>query len=234
MFKVARLFLRLFVLGMFCLGLFITTSVPIYMALHKRVSTVQSSDELPKYGTPPKNPQLAPIIKLADKDDDMFCTAFVIDANYALTAAHCLVDDSGEMTTDEIHILKEDDTDTKVRAKPVGVDLRMDVGLIRGDFNNFKFLAVNFYSFSIAEVKAEYYAFGYPAGQKHLSIIPFYPEANNDFFIAGKGFLIPGMSGGPLVDVTHKVVVGINSSVDKGVVNFASPIGALGAFGIEP
>jgi hypothetical protein len=54
----------------------------------------------------------------------------------------------------------------------------------------------------------------------------------NYFKVAGKGHLIPGMSGGPVINELS-VAVGINSSVLEDMV-FISPLeGMLGLFNLE-
>jgi hypothetical protein len=54
------------------------------------------------------------------------------------------------------------------------------------------------------------------------------------FSIAGRGFLIPGMSGGPVIDVKHGTVLAVNSAATNGFVLVAPVMGILGSFGIEP
>lgn len=205
----------------------------LLLVLPVSAKSVVVEPDLPKLGTPPSDPQYDPIIKLAIKDD-AFCSAFVIDANYALTAGHCIDNGFGGMLEDEIQIQLEDGTDSKITAKAVGINNRTDVGLIKGDFNKFQFLIVNFYTFPINVREGDYVTCGYPYGQKRLTCVRFVPVNNSYFAIAGKGFLMPGMSGGPMIDLNTGVVLGVNISVGEGLVNAASTIGSLGAFGIEP
>lgn len=198
---------------------------------------IDKVDNLPIYGKNPKQTAMYdPIVKLAKKGDP-FCTAFVIDANYALTAAHCISDAGGNLRGGTVQILLFDDMNSGVIAKPVAVNNRVDAGLVRGDFSNFKLLQVDFYEYSILteySTEDKFEACGYPYGQRYLTCTPFYPRSNSGFAIAGHSFLIPGMSGGPLINTRTGRVVGINIAMGHGWAYAASTLGLLGAFGIEP
>lgn len=200
-----------------------------------QVESVEVEPDLPKFGTVPKQPTIHPIVKLAYEStpDDPFCTAFVIDANYALTAAHCLTNERGRLNKETLKILNEKD-EVVTEAKAVGANNRMDVGLIKGDFNKFQIFLVDFYNFPLMSRAGKYLTCGYPYGQRHLTCVPFIPVQNTYFDISGKGYIVPGMSGGPMIDVANNIVLGVNVSVGPGLVNVASVIGVLGAFGIEP
>lgn len=188
--------------------------------------------DLPKYGTPNENPIHNPIIQL-HRDGRGFCSAVVIDANYALTADHCLRGFMG-MNSDPIQIHDELGKATGVEARAVGIAGRVDVGLIKGDFRRFKFLRPDFYGFTPTNAPGEYRTCGFPGLQDRLTCTVFIPTHNSGFAIAGRGFLIPGMSGGPVIDLTNGVVIAVNSAATEGFVLVAPIMGVLGVFGIEP
>ena len=199
----------------------------------ERVKIVEKLDNLPKYGTMPKNQSLAPIVKLADEKGKFFCSAFIIDANYAMTAAHCLDDESGHLRKKEIQIQSADGK-ILLKAKAAAMNRSMDVGLVMGDFSNFKVLPVDFVEPEALIVNAPSMACGFPFGARIMTCSPFIPNGVQGFHISGIGQLVPGMSGGPVVNLATKNVIGINSAAGSGAVLVATPIGALAAFGIEP
>lgn len=198
---------------------------------------IDTVDNLPVYGKMPnKKPKFPPIVKLA-RGGKPFCTAFVIDANYALTAAHCISTTGGRLQSAPIQIFLENDFDTKVLALAAAVNNRMDAGLIKGDFSNFFLLKPEFYEYTIIskfDPSDEFRTCGYPWGQKHLTCVPFFPRTNFGFAIAGQGFMLPGMSGGPLIHRQTGRVVGINIAMGDGWAFVSSTMGLLGAFKIEP
>jgi len=209
--------------GLFFLGaLFITLSVLGPKSFYRKA-------DLPKYGQfSPKDAQHDPIVQLADETGDPFCTAFVIDSNYALTAAHCV-----EPNTSYTIIIPSEKTTDHSGFVAVGINNRVDVALIMGDFSNYKNMRVDFYGFTPANGPGKYATCGYPYLQRKLTCNNFVPRVINGFTLGGWGFLIPGMSGGPVLDMLHGHVIGINSSMGTSA-NIAPVLGALGAFGIEP
>ena len=177
------------------------------------------------------------IIKIAKVDDikDPFCSGFVIDENYIATATHCIKGSFSGPTSDKLAILDEWGNDTGARGMAVAVNDRVDVGLIQGDFKKFDRLKVNFYNYNVPRSSLDVFsACGYPYLQNKLTCTYFFPQTNVGFSIAGQGFLIPGMSGGPVINLKTGKVVGINSAMGDGYVYVAPTLGMLGAFGIEP
>lgn len=190
---------------------------------------------LPAYGTfSPKTEWVHHgLIKLS-RDGGAFCSAFVIDDKYAMTAAHCL--DAGlglGLNRKPLNILLENGTDSGVVATPVGMNNRVDVGLIMGDFSKFIPYRVDFYGFSPTNKFGDYRTCGYPYLQNKVTCTVFKPQGNSGFSLVGSGFLIPGMSGGPVIDIANGYVMGVNSAMGNGAY-IAPTLGALGTFGIEP
>jgi len=171
-----------------------------------------------------------------EKSGSRFCSGVVIDRNYILTAQHCIVV-KGKPTSELIKVRKADGSYTGIVAKAVGVNNRVDIGLIQGDFSELERLDVDFYNFTAYgyhEKFQGYISCGFPYLQNHVSCTSFFPQTNWGFSIAGQGFAIPGMSGGPVIDLTTNKVIAINSAMLDGYYIVAPTLGTLGAFGIEP
>lgn len=204
-------------------------------------STHQVRKNLPKFGTLPSNPVLNPVISIFSKDEfgeeRFHCTAFVIDANYAATAGHCVVDKDYRLFREPLSA-KSNEYEEHFPVEAVGAELRTDIGLIKGDFRNFKILRINTLNanYIVQGGKRDYTACGHPQGQKALSCTPFLLMHQHLFHLTGPGLLIPGMSGGPVIDVLTNEVVGINSQVtegDKGYVEMSPTLGFIGCFGLD-
>jgi hypothetical protein len=145
------------------------------------------------------------------KDEDGttgVCTAFVIDNNYAVTAAHCLVespkkllmwDDSGQFSQV-----------VTVAAYASGYDL----GLLLGDFTKFNKMNI------ITDQPVGNLLRGQPVlscGFPHGSHTGVCTQAqilgpHNGGLIA-EGEAYPGMSGGPVIEPTSMVVVALNTAL---------------------
>ena len=174
-------------------------------------------------------PKYNPVVHLNDKDG-FFCTGFVIDANYIATAGHCL-HDNNSLITEDINIISDTGEDTGVVAQAAGFATRSDFGLVTGDFSNFKYFAAEFQNFGFNE--KDYYTCGFPYGVKRMVCTPFNPVQTSYFSIFGRGFIIPGFSGGAVVRASDGVVVGINSAAREGGIIVYPLQGFLGIFGIE-
>lgn len=196
---------------------------------------------LPRVGTtrPFLNASIQPIVHIADKDGKAFCSGIVFDAQYVATAAHCLMDDGDSMRTDNLRILDAKGQDVGIVVKAAGVNLRMDYGIVLGDFRKFLLAPIDFYNAVFLE-PGPFIACGFAFGQKYASCSPFLPTGTIGFATEGQGMLIPGMSGGPVYNLTLKKVVAVNTAMTQDYTGVAggsivTPLtGLLGAFGIEP
>lgn len=164
------------------------------------------------------------IIRLHTEDGKFFCTGFVVDARYAVTAGHCLVNKK------PIRIFNSSSQDTKVVAQVAGFHDRVDYGVIKGDFSHFKhyvaeFDKVSFGSFNIA--------CGFPLGAKRMFCSYVAPMYTHRFGVKANGYLLPGNSGSPVINLETGRAVAVASSVaDDGIV-VVPLLGLPAAFGIE-
>lgn len=184
-----------------------------------------------KFGQSPTDPTYNPVIKITDENHKAFCSAFVIDANYAVTAGHCVGAMNGSLSKQKLHVILDSGEDANLTVKAAGFASRSDLGLILGDFNKFKPLATNLESFGFTE--AAYYTCGFPYTQKKMICTEFIPQKNSRFYIDGAGYMVPGMSGGPVINARTGVAVGVNSAVGEGIVEVTPLEGFKGCFGIE-
>lgn len=171
------------------------------------------------------------IIRLEHGDFGFYCTAVVIDGNYALTAAHCLNNEIGLMSDREIVIYDQNQTYTGVKAKAAAVDNTRDIGFIQGDFRDFEAAKVDFTGEDI-KVGMVMTACGFPSGQFIKFCVDLVLYGNYQFRYRTQGPpIFRGMSGGPVV-ASNGHVVGINSAVDNNSVIIAPLVGVLEILGL--
>lgn len=160
-----------------------------------------------------------------------YCTGVVIGDNYVLTASHCLIDEHGTMR-DKPMIVENDDGSIRVVAKPVGANLRLDWGLLKGDFH--KIPGAHLVSRDLT-IEPKLAACGYPYGSHPLYCATVFPVVNDLFMVKCGGMVFPGMSGGPVFDKAGEVV-GLNiqgyGADDGGGSAYTPTLGILAAFGI--
>jgi S1-C subfamily serine protease len=221
--------MKKFVLGFVsCILMIVAT---LYACSPNTISVVRN---LPRIGSvvTEEKPVHPAIIQLVDEKHGFFCSASVFDNQYAITAAHCLTGAFGGLRTARIIIKDSHGKDTKIRAKAVGINDRIDFGLIKGDFTKFNKVKIDSYHNHFLR-GGLFIACGFPQGQNKVSCEAFTPKTNYMFHTVGTSALVPGMSGGPVFDVLTNTVVGVNSAVGEGVVYVVPLVGFLGAFGIE-
>lgn len=184
------------------------------------------------YGTATRNDaRWEPIVRLVSPFG--YCSGWVVDANYVVTAGHCINND-GHLSKELVKIYDINGNYTSVVAKPVGLDERMDLGLLKGEFSNFKVLPTEFEQEGFPmDNPHTFTSCGYPLGQKKLSCTRVVPFKTNMFMMEVYGHLIAGESGGPVIDDVTGKAVGVNDAVGENSA-FVQPIqGALGLFGLE-
>lgn len=196
---------------------------------------IQVLEGLPKIRTVPQKPDasIPPVIQLLDKKGNFHCTAVVFDPQYAVTAAHCLADSDNDLLKEPFEVRDGLGKKTGVKALPVGLNRRIDFGILKGDFTRFKMAQINTEQngFFLGRM---FMACGFAYGQNTLTCTPFFPKNNAAFHTKGVGALVPGMSGGPVVDIESNTVIAVNSAVGDNEVYVVPLTGLLGAFGIQP
>lgn len=196
---------------------------------------VQTLPNLPPYLTndiSTNSPQKNGFVIRLHKDSDtekhrFFCSGFVISEIYAVTAAHCLYNESRVLSTGVIFIHNAVNVPLST-AQAVTVNIISDLGLIRGDFSRFNKLKLGI----LFDVTGPFLTCGFPYGDRGICtrFTPQFPRYN---FIGGQGALFPGMSGGPVIDIPTGAAVGVNSSTSDDSVNIAPLIGLFYAAHIE-
>lgn len=143
-------------------------------------------------------------------DGSTFCTGTVIGATTILTAAHCVMVDtgfSGPELRENIEIRPSNNAKVNVTANIYNVRHQMDQAILKGDFRQFN--ARKYISdpekLTILRDKSKLTACGYPLGGDFFCNTIYYKSPDN-FFWKVRGVLIPGMSGGPVFDENGNVV----------------------------
>lgn len=163
------------------------------------------------------------------------CSGVVIGSNYILTASHCIVDEQTGLMRDEVVTIQGDNGRVEVMGRTAGVNLRMDWGLIHGNFSSIP--ASHVLSTDVSKDKV-LRACGFPQGNHKIYCTILEPGLNDALLIKTRGIVWPGMSGGPVFDETG-TVVGLNIRVyelgdarDVGGSGISPTIGILANFGI--
>lgn len=176
----------------------------------------------------PTEPIYEPLVRLYQKGN-FICSAFIIDANYALTAAHCA--DVGE---EKLELYDVHDTKTNTPVKCVGSDKIRDVALLQGDFNKFGVLPVDFTGENQTNMMQKiFFSCGFPEGGSPFCSLSQFAGPYYFMVAASGGLLYGGMSGGPVVDVEQRRVMGVNSAISGGTLLFGSLIGMDAQFNIK-
>lgn len=173
-------------------------------------------------GNPKKH---AAVVKLYDiEHGKFFCSGTVISKNYILTAGHCLRDYERFAITIEVKTML--DKPTGIKAAAVYAAGRSDQGLLIGDFSAFNSMPIEVRTAEELSIYQDQsrpvIACGFPYGGEYFCSA-FTNRHQEAFSIGGDGFLYPGMSGGPVIDLKSGVIIGINTAVvERGII--ISPI----------
>lgn len=193
---------------------------------------IQVAKDLPAYNVSQDLTQNEfPTLVRLSKDGQFFCSGSVISDDYVLTAAHCLVDENGEMLDTEFNIESIDQVN-KVVVTAAGVNQRADYGLVKGDFKRYTKMTINMDP-GTGIGDSIYIACGFPWGSSDIC----YPLGSQfqtyyDGF-ATTGRLYAGMSGGPVVDINRMTIIAVNSAVAEGYVIVMPTVGLFETLGIK-
>lgn len=181
---------------------------------------------------PTGNATYPPIIRLINPAGYFYCSGIVIDANYALTAAHCVTNSIGGLRDEEISIYDKYSNPT-IKARAIAADNLRDVAFIRGDFNEFQAAKVDFNGSNFTRGMS-FISCGFPGGQFYEFCTELIHTGNRNFQIrANGGPIFKGMSGGPVYDKDTGIVMGVNSAVDETDIIIAPLTGVLESVGLQ-
>lgn len=174
-------------------------------------------------------PLYSAMIRISTKNG--ICTATVISRNYAITAGHCVVGQIG----DKYNVGSVSGNTYKPKTvKAIAVRGFMyggiDAGLLKGDFSDFSYAPIENGDLNYTHPLV---SCGHAAGSPTPMCRPLIPAQPYGFIAVGMGNLIPGMSGGPVIDVITGRVVGINSAQDGNAAFFTPTTKLLAFFGLE-
>lgn len=143
--------------------------------------------------------------------DQGICTAFVVSKNYAITAGHCLVGQLGKKF--KVYGQKFASNEpaqfvtTTVAARILGYG-GLDAGLLKGNFEQFYYAEIEEGEIKLAPLLV---SCGFAGGSLTSLCRPLMMPELTGFIAAARGHLVPGMSGGPIINPFTGHVIGINS-----------------------
>lgn len=206
-------------------------SVVTFKVIHQP-EMIQKQDNLPVFHTKQDYSQNTyPGLVRLSKDGQFFCSGAVISDDYVLTAAHCLVDENGQMLDEEFDVLSLDGSN-KVKVTAAGINQRADYALVKGSFKQYTKTEINLDP-GLPMGDSAYIACGFPWDSSDIcyfldsKFVTYY-----DGFATG-GRLYAGMSGGPVVDLNRVMIVAVNSAVGDGYVIIMPLIGLFETLGVK-
>lgn len=173
---------------------------------------------LPTFKTPgsftPDPSKDSPVVRLHDlRTGRFFCSGTVISEHLIVTAAHCIQ----EYVKNEVvvSVKTSQNVNVNVSASVAGSNQQADYALLYGNFDKFNVMKI---STDVPSILAAFYgpgarliACGFPyAGP--LVCSPVVSAAPFFFGIQSEGFLYPGMSGGPVIDLMTGNLVACNQA----------------------
>ena len=173
----------------------------------------------------------SPIVRLYQEDGMPLCSGVVISSNYILTAAHCLLTDTGKLSSGKITVKSSDKT-ISVEATAASAYPRTDVGLITGNFSQFKYAKVETQTLRVFNSPGPFLSCGFPlGGEMFCNRIDGFSYSN--FFLVSNGVLIPGMSGGPILSMVTGYVIGVNSAMVDSISVYGPTLELFTVLGVE-
>jgi S1-C subfamily serine protease len=179
----------------------------------------------------------APVVRIGVNTEGkkrFICSGTVVSNAYVITAGHCLHKHNGlGIDITQKYFVESNDRTISVETKAAAIHYNMDYGLLLGDFTKFQKMKIDPLQKGFIGKQGPFAACGYPlGGSDHcgfFSIVDFTGYRNAAPAIQ----LYPGMSGGPVIDLNTKHLVGINSAVSQGYSLFAPFVNFFGVFNIE-
>ena len=132
-------------------------------------------------------------------------------------------------TVSTVSVSNSKGEDTKIKAKASYksdmVEDGRDFAILEGDFKDFEKIPVYLKDFNV-ENGDKLRSCGYAGGTTPPGCTTLIAIGNNGFQYIARGYLVKGMSGGPVID-ENGVAVGINHGVNDNSVEFTPIIGVL-------
>lgn len=160
-------------------------------------------------------------------EDRVNCSGFVISNTEAITAKHCVADEYGG-TVSKVKIFDNKNVVIK-SAKVIPSPNGLDIAKLVGNFKDFEKLEYTPGQIDI-DFSDPFVSCGYPLASRYKYCIPLTLIENSTHLMKAKGYLIYGMSGGPVINTKKNTVVGINMGISEGFVVFTPLIGIDGLF----
>jgi hypothetical protein len=160
-----------------------------------------------------------------------FCSGFVVSKEYAITAAHCLVNEDSKMKDSESIKARsvkfvDESGNTQQLITPVeivGLNLATDYALLIGDFSEFSAMKIETGAAAIRGIQGvellpgivvPLFAVGFPfGGAEAMAFAQERCETVGDMFMC-KGIMFRGCSGGPIIDPVTGTVYGLNHAIN--------------------
>lgn len=145
----------------------------------------------------------------------IYCSGTVISDKLILTAAHCMTPTMLDFAPPTITIHTSADVDIGVTAQILSYDQNSDLALLGGDFKALdrRSTVSGAAAINKAFKEQEILICGYPHNGR-FSCSRLKRLTNANFKFSGTGWAYPGMSGGPVVDLSTGKIIAVISAVD--------------------